>query len=84
LSRQQLLRLEVAQRGLVPARDAMATMGIVNAVIAAFSQFCPGIIPMVIFLKELPGMWLWVVLCACTLVLLHFTWYRYLASPDEV
>jgi len=27
--------------------------------------------------------WIWLALCACTLVLLYFTWYRYLPSPEE-
>ncbi len=77
------VRREAIRRGLVPAKDPMPTMDVVNAVIASFFQLCLGIFPMYMFLKEWSSMWLWLVLCACTLVVLYFTWYRNLPSPSE-
>jgi hypothetical protein len=29
-------------------------------------------------------MWLWLVLCVCTLAVLYFTWYRFLPAREEV
>jgi solute:Na+ symporter, SSS family len=77
------VRREAVRRGLVPAKDPMPTMDIVNAVIASFFQLCLGIIPLYMFLKDWSSMSLWLALCACTLVVLYFTWYKYLPSPEE-
>jgi SSS family solute:Na+ symporter len=77
------VRREAVRRGLVPAKDPMPTMDIVNSVIASFFQLCLGIIPMYMFLKEWASMFLWLALLAVTLVVLYFTWYKYLPSPDE-
>jgi hypothetical protein len=77
------VRREAVLRGLVPARDPMPTMDIVNAVIASFFQLCLGIIPMYMFLKDWTNMALWLTLCACATIVLYFTWYKYLPSPDE-
>jgi len=77
------VRREAVRRGLVAAKDPMPTMDVVNAVIASFFQLCLGIIPMYMFLKEWTSMSLWLALCAVTLVVLYFTWYKYLPSPEE-
>jgi len=77
------VRREAVRRGLVPAKDPMPTMDVVNAVIASFFQLCLGIIPMYMFLKEWTSMTLWLALCAVTVVVLYFTWYKYLPSPEE-
>jgi solute:Na+ symporter, SSS family len=77
------VRREAVRRGLVPANDPMPRMDIVNAVVASFFQLCLGIIPMYMFLKEWTSMSLWLTLCAGTLVVLYFTWYKYLPSPEE-
>ena len=77
------VRREAVLRGLVPAKDPMPTMDVVNAVIASFFQLCLGIIPMYMFLKEWTSMTLWLALCAVTVVVLYFTWYKYLPSPEE-
>jgi len=77
------VRREAARRGLVPAKDPMPTMDVVNAVIASFFQLCLGIIPMYMFLKEWTSMTLWLALCAVTVLVLYFTWYKYLPSPEE-
>jgi Na+/proline symporter len=77
------VRREAVRRGLVPAKDPMPTMDVVNAVIASFFQLCLGVIPMYMFLKEWTSMSLWLALCAVTLCVLYFTWYKYLPSPEE-
>ena len=77
------IRREAARRGLVPAKDPMPTMDVVNAVVASFFQLCLGIIPLYMFLKDWTNMSLWLALCAGTLVVLYFTWYKYLPSPEE-
>jgi solute:Na+ symporter, SSS family len=77
------VRREAVRRGLVPAKDPMPTMDVVNAVVASFFQLCLGIIPMYMFLKEWTSMSLWLALCAGTLIVLYFTWYKYLPSRDE-
>ncbi len=77
------VRREAVRRGLVPAKDPMPTMDVVNAVIASFFQLCLGIIPLYMFLKEWSSMYLWMALCGATLVVLYFTWYKYLPLPDE-
>lgn len=77
------VRREAVRRGLVPAKDPMPALDIVNAVIASFFQLCLGIIPLYMFLKEWTSMSVWLALCVCTLVVLYFSWYKYLPSPEE-
>jgi Na+/proline symporter len=77
------VRREAVRRGLIPAKDPMPTMDVINAVVASFFQLCLGIIPLYMFLKEWTSMFLWLALCAVTLVVLYFTWYKYLPSPEE-
>lgn len=77
------VRREAIRRGLVPEKDPMPTMDVVNAVVASFFQLCLGIIPLYMFMKEWSSMILWLILCAATLGVLYFTWYKYLPSPDE-
>jgi Na+/proline symporter len=50
------VRREAVRRGLVPAKDPMPTMDVVNAVIASFFQLCLGIIPLYMFLKDWTSM----------------------------
>lgn len=77
------VRREAVRRGLVPAKDRMPAMDILNAVIASFFQLCLGIIPLYMFLKEWTSMTIWLVLGAATAVVLYFTWYKILPSADE-
>ena len=77
------VRREAVRRRLVLAKDPVPTMDVVNSVVASFFQLCLCVIPMYMFLKNWSGMSLWIVLCACTLTVLYFTWYKYLPSPDE-
>jgi Na+/proline symporter len=77
------VRRLAVQHGLVPAKDPMPAMDVLNAVIASFFQLCLGIFPLYMFLKEWTNMTIWLGLCAGTMVILYFTWYRYLPSPEE-
>jgi Na+/proline symporter len=77
------VRREAVRRGLVPEKDPMPKMDVVNAIVASFFQLCLGIIPLYMFLKEWSSMILWLILCSATLGVLYFTWYKYLPSPDE-
>ncbi len=77
------VRGEAIRRGLVPARDPLPMMDIANSVIASFFQLCLGIIPLCMFLKEWESMSLWIALCAGSLAVLYFTWYKFLPSPEE-
>jgi len=76
------VRREAVRRGLVPAKDPMPTMDVVNAVIASFFQLCLGSSPIHVpegLDQHVPLL----ALCVCTLVVLFFTWYKYLPSPEE-
>jgi solute:Na+ symporter, SSS family len=77
------VRREAVRRGLVPAKDLLPTMDVVNSVVASFFQLCLCIIPMYMFLKQWTSMSLWLVLCVCTLGVLYFTWYKFLPSATE-
>ncbi len=77
------VRREAVRRGLVPARDRMPALDILNSGIAAFFQLCLGVIPLYMFLKEWNSMSLWIALCAFSLVVLYFTWYRVLPPAEE-
>jgi len=77
------VRREAVRRGLVPAKDPGPRMDVINSVIASFFQLCLGVIPFYLFLKNWTNMIIWLGLCAGTIVVLYFTWYRYLPSADE-
>jgi SSS family solute:Na+ symporter len=77
------VRREAVRRGLVPAHDPLPTMDIVNAFIASFFQLCLGVIPFTMFLKDWTSMAIWLALCAGTVVVLYFSWYKFLPSADE-
>jgi SSS family solute:Na+ symporter len=77
------VRREAVRRGLVPARDALPTMDVLNAFIASFFQLCLGLIPFYMFLKDWANMTIWLLLCALTVVVLYFSWYKFLPSADE-
>jgi solute:Na+ symporter, SSS family len=77
------VRQEAIRRGLVPEKDPVPTLDVVNSVIASFLQLCLCVVPMYMFLKNWAGMSLWLVLCVCTLGVLYFTWYKFLPSAEE-
>jgi len=78
------VRREAVRRGLVPTKDPLPSMDVLNSVIASFFQLCLGIIPLYMFMKDWTSMSLWLALGVGTLIVLYFTWYKFLPSPDEV
>jgi hypothetical protein len=78
------VRREAVRRGLVPAKDLEPTFDILNSVIAAFFQFCLGVIPLYMFLKEWAYVGLWLVLLLITMAILYKTWYKHLPPKDEI
>ncbi len=76
------VRREAVRRGLVPAKDPEPLFDILNSVIAAFFQFCLGVIPLYMFLKDWSSVALWVVLLLVTVAILYQTWYKHL-PPKE-
>ncbi len=77
------VREEAVRRGLVPAKDPMPAWDVVNAVIASFFQLSLGIAPFYMFLKEWTHAGVWLGIIVVTAVVLYFTWYKHLPSPDE-
>lgn len=77
------VRAEAARRGLVPAGDPMPMMDGVNALITAVFQITLALVPFYLFLRDWPRFWAWTAALAVLGVVLYFTWYRNLPSPDE-
>ncbi len=63
--------------------DKMPRIDILNGFIASAFQLCLGIIPFYLFLRNWSQAILWSGICLCTIILLYFTWYKNLPSPDE-
>jgi SSS family solute:Na+ symporter len=78
------VREEAERRGLVSLNDPMPRIDVVNAFVAAFFQLCLGIVPFYVFLKEWSQAGLWLGVTLVTTVVLYFTWYKHLPSPEEV
>jgi Na+/proline symporter len=78
------VRREAVRRGLVRARDPEPQMDMINTVIASVFQFTLAVIPFAVFLREWLTAGVWLLLCGCTVVILYFTWYKYLPSPEEL
>ncbi len=78
------VREEAVLRGLVPPRDPMPRTDVVNAFVASFFQLCLGIVPFYMFLREWSHVVLWLGITLLTALVLYFTWYKNLPSPDEV
>jgi len=78
------VRLEAERRGLVPIKDPMPRIDMLNGFITVFFQVSLALLPFYLFLRN------WNMLGAtfsCTValgVILYFTWYKNLPSPDEV
>jgi Na+/proline symporter len=78
------IRLEAERRGLVPPNDRMPRIDMLNAVIASVFQLTLGIIPFYMFLREWTQVWIWSGICLVVSIVLYFSWYKNLPSPDEV
>jgi len=78
------VRLEAERRGLVPVNDPMPRIDILNGFITVFFQVSLALLPFFLFLRN----WNMLGLTLCSTlalgVILYFTWYKNLPSPDEV
>jgi solute:Na+ symporter, SSS family len=77
------VRREAVRRGLVPAEDSEPMYDILNSVIASFFQFCLGVIPLYMFMKEWSSMGLWIFVLLITAGILYKTWYKHLPPKPE-
>jgi Na+/proline symporter len=77
------VRLEAERRGLVPVNDPMPRIDMLNGFITIFFQVGLALIPFYLFLRQwgpMAGTMAGVLVLA---VILYFTWYKNLPSPDE-
>ena len=77
------VRAEAVMRGLVPASDRMPLVDALNALITAGFQIALALVPFYIFLRDWTRAWIWGAILAALSVILYYTWYRNLPSPEE-
>ena len=77
------IRLEAERRALVPVGDRMRHIDLLNGFLASFFQLTLGIIPFYLFLRNWTQALVWSGICQVMIVVLYFTWYKNLPSPDE-
>ena len=77
------VRAEAVRRGLVPASDRMPLVDALNAIITACFQVALALVPFYIFLRDWTQAWIWGAILAALGVVLYYTWYRNLPSPEE-
>jgi SSS family solute:Na+ symporter len=77
------IRLEAERRGLVPINDKMPSVDLMNGFIASLFQLTLGIIPFYMFLRNWNQVFIWSGICVVVMIVLYFTWYKNLPSPDE-
>jgi Na+/proline symporter len=78
------IRLEAEKLGLIPINDKMPKIDILNGVITVFFQVSLALIPFFLFLRQWENMVTWMVIFLVLAVVLYFTWYKNLPSPEEV
>jgi Na+/proline symporter len=78
------VRRECVRRGLVPARDKMPRIDILNGLVTAAFQFSLAILPFYLFLRNWKQLALWTAGVAALTIILYFTWYKNLPAKDEV
>jgi Na+/proline symporter len=78
------VRRECVRRGLVPAKDKMPKIDILNGLVTAAFQFSLAILPFYLFLRNWNQLGLWAGVVAALTIILYFTWYKNLPSKDEV
>jgi len=78
------VRREAVRRGLVPAKDKMPAMDVINGLLTAVFQFGIALFVFYFFLRRWPSFLTWVALTLGLAVLLYFTWYKNLPAKDEV
>jgi Na+/proline symporter len=78
------VRRECVKRGLVPARDKMPKIDILNGFVTAAFQFALAILPFYLFMRSWRQLGLWAAAAAGIAVVLYFTWYKNLPAKDEL
>lgn len=78
------VRKEAERRGLVPVNDRMPSIDLLNGGITVVFQMSLALVPFYLFLREWSLMGLWLAGTLVLAVVLFFTWYRNLPSPEEV
>ena len=78
------VRREAENRGLIPKNDKMPMMDMLNGGLTVVFQVSLALIPFYMFLREWDMMGLWIAGALALAVVLYFTWYKNLPSPDEV
>ncbi len=78
------VRREAVRRGLVPARDKMPALDVLNGLLTAVFQFSIALFVFYLFLRRWPSFLAWVALTLGLAVILYFTWYKTLPAKDEV
>jgi hypothetical protein len=78
------VRLEAERRGLVPVNDPMPRIDMLNGFITIFFQIGLALIPFYLFLRQWGPMAGTIAGVLVLSVILYFTWYKNLPSPDEV
>jgi len=77
------VRAEAVKRGLVVASDRMPLVDALNGLITACFQIALALVPFYIFLREWALAGIWGGVLAALGVILYYTWYRNLPSPEE-
>jgi Na+/proline symporter len=77
------VRAEAVKRGLVPASDRMPLVDALNGLITTCFQVALALVPFYIFLRQWRLAWIWGGVLAALSVILYYTWYRNLPSPEE-
>jgi len=77
------VRLEAERRGLVPPRDPMPRIDVLNGGITVVFQLALAIVPFCIFLRQWSSVACWSGILVVFGAILYFTWYRNLPSPEE-
>jgi len=78
------VRQECVRRGLVPAKDKMPKIDMLNGLIAAVFQFTLAILPFYLFLRNWKQLGIWAGAAAGLAFVLYFTWYKNLPAKDEI
>jgi Na+/proline symporter len=78
------VRLEAERLGLVPRDDPMPRIDILNGAISIFFQVSLALLPFFLFLRQWGNLTIWVMVTLALGVVLYFTWYKNLPSPEEL
>jgi solute:Na+ symporter, SSS family len=77
------VRAEAVRRGLVPARDRMPQIDMLNVLVTAVFQAALALVPFYLFMHCWPQLWSWLGVLAVVSVVLYFSWYKTLPTAEE-